>query len=970
MAAINSKIEGVDVLGVVTAGETIYVGRATSAQHGIVKPAATDFLFDSQTNALLVKLGVGLKRTDDGIAIAIYAGNVVTDVIAIAEGLEIKYTDIDEETENSKVIPWSEFTAAEIEYLKKYFNIEPGTGDGAVQQIGAEATGPHSAAFGKETQAEQSASFAAGTKTQAGKTLEEYIAAGGKAEDYAKSYAAAAVFGDGNKAKGYADFAAGNANESDGTSNTTVGGANKVKGTRNFTGGEANEVGQSGSSDVGNALTFGQHLKNTGRWNRVTFGQFNADDLAALFEIGNGTSDTNRVNIFVIKDNGAVYSGKLGKIHQGTRFQVSDGNSESDRRALIDIRHNGVTHIESYMSTLNGSVGNGNKVASSESGELKDIADPTDGNYPSLNTFLAGQGLQNKGRFNQVIVGQFNEFDALALFQVGTGNSDTDRKKGFRVDYAGRAESDTAAAGDDFYVRVADLGYDINFPFGGPTEVRCDNTDGITVTGTMRIYLNQAKTVFHDVPNVSVEIPIFAGKNVTIDADETNKKAVVKASDIDVNTLIPLLLSSNGIKITKNEAGDRLLIGISRLGFELGTFEANGDGIKFAYNNGIAEQIYLGASLGGAIDIYNSLVSIDNYIRVKATADEYIEINNEDVIYHTASGVKHYLREDTVKTIGGQSIYGSGDIPVGGDIPSNINTFTEVSNVLTLTASDTMHTLGAKIVALGQSVIRVTSNDVARAQVDRIMGNPVTTGPPSSYCDYWFKVLSEHLIYVFFGYGVEYGLINYLYNSSQNTQGQWSMCPRWMPIDPSEIEASIADPLTLVNGLNIGTLGGEGEQPLYLKLTTSGIAYMVGSSAVSNALFSGGPIGNVKTLFGNQQSIYGSGNIDLYRHTVWFTGVSGSSTIADCVLTFISSSNTAIDSLTSLFSVINPMVSSGGTYPANGRVYNTTNSKYYTATRIYPTSDGAVIAHIIEEEKWFAWNTLGTLTFHDKVTTV
>lgn len=69
MATINSKIEGVDVLGVVTAGETIYVGRATSTQHGIVKPAATDFNFDAETNAMQVKLGKGLERTEEGIAI-------------------------------------------------------------------------------------------------------------------------------------------------------------------------------------------------------------------------------------------------------------------------------------------------------------------------------------------------------------------------------------------------------------------------------------------------------------------------------------------------------------------------------------------------------------------------------------------------------------------------------------------------------------------------------------------------------------------------------------------------------------------------------------------------------------------------------------------------------------------------------------------------------------------------------------
>ena len=68
MATINSKIEGVDILGVVTAGETIYVGRATSTQHGIVKPAATDFDFDADTNAMQVKLGKGLERTEEGIA--------------------------------------------------------------------------------------------------------------------------------------------------------------------------------------------------------------------------------------------------------------------------------------------------------------------------------------------------------------------------------------------------------------------------------------------------------------------------------------------------------------------------------------------------------------------------------------------------------------------------------------------------------------------------------------------------------------------------------------------------------------------------------------------------------------------------------------------------------------------------------------------------------------------------------------
>lgn len=238
-----------------------------------------------------------------------------------------------------------------------------------------------------------------------------------------------------------------------------------------------------------------------------------------------------------------------------------------------------------------------------------------------------------------------------------------------------------------------------------------------------------------------------------------------------------------------------------------------------------------------------------------------------------------------------------------GGIPANINTFTEVHDVLTLTASDTLNTLSAKIVALGQSVIHVRPNDAARAQVDRIMENPSTGGPPSSYCDYWFKVLSERLIYVFFGYNGRWGIINYLYNSSQYSSDSWSMCPRWMPIDPNNIEAGVADPLTLANGLNIGTLGNDNVMPAYLKLTISGIAYMLGSSAVSNALFSGGPIGNVKTLFGNQQSIYGSGNIDLYKHNIMIRDES-STELTSIYCQIISSSNININSLTNLQTIL------------------------------------------------------------------
>lgn len=74
---------------------------------------------------------------------------------------------------------------------------------------------------------------------------------------------------------------------------------------------------------------------------------------------------------------------------------------------------------------------------------------------------------------------------------------------------------------------------------------------------------------------------------------------------------------------------------------------------------------------------------------------------------------------------------------------------------------------------------------------------------------------------------------------------------------------------------------------------------------------------NVKTLFGNQ-SIVGTGNIDLYRHNVQIRrGTTGSEKYIYTSL--YSSKNTPIDSLTDLKTMLN--LSASETYPAYG-LYN------------------------------------------------
>lgn len=120
MARINSKIDGTDVLGVVSAGETLYMARATHTQFGTVKPSIKDFVFDKDSAELLVRLGIGLKHTGDGIALAIYDGNYVTDIESTGDGLLIKYTDIDDGTTSEKTIPWTDLSEAQFEALKDY----------------------------------------------------------------------------------------------------------------------------------------------------------------------------------------------------------------------------------------------------------------------------------------------------------------------------------------------------------------------------------------------------------------------------------------------------------------------------------------------------------------------------------------------------------------------------------------------------------------------------------------------------------------------------------------------------------------------------------------------------------------------------------------------------------------------------------------------------------------------------------
>lgn len=582
MATINSKIEGVDVLGVVTAGETIYVGRATSTQHGIVKPAATDFEFDSQTNAMLIKLGVGLKRTDDGIAIAIYDGNVVTDVLAVEDGLEIKYADIDEETENSKIIPWSEFTTAEIAYIKEHIgdwiNIEPGTGEGAVQQIGVKATGPHSAAFGFGTVA---------------------------GSDY-----------------------------------------------------------------------------------ETVVGQYNVERTDTLFQVGNGTDANNRNDAFTV----------------------------------------------------------------------------------------------------------YND---------------------------GRAEVDSAPTTEKGVLRLADLGENIVFPYG-EHSVTYDTTDGITVTGTMRIYIKKtdsdSTSVYHDVENVSMSVPLVAGDNVTIDADETNKTAIVKVLDmspygVDIGVGLPAsatngTLTAEQLALLQSSENNYIMFQHEKYYLE---DKGHVEGYITYTHTGYENSTYWIKSI-------TITVSTRAWVLNKGgLAGKGLGFDTDGKLQVKAGANLSFGEDGTLNAVGSQG-------------SEYANTSEIVDNAITLTSASTLDDLVTQILAQKTKVVRVPWSD----NLARLLGTPPElTGPPISQYNVLFKTIytgNQALISAICIYEsrIEVGAESFI-GAAQDASAQysgWRKLNNYYPIGSIYMS-------TVENNYPSLLFGGTWEQIKDVFLLAAGDTYSAGSTGGS-----------------------------------------------------------------------------------------------------------------------------------------
>lgn len=133
---------------------------------------------------------------------------------------------------------------------------------------------------------------------------------------------------------------------------------------------------------------------------------------------------------------------------------------------------------------------------------------------------------------------------------------------------------------------------------------------------------------------------------------------------------------------------------------------------------------------------------------------------------------------------------------------------------------------------------------------------------------------------------------------------------------------------------------------------------------LGQALIGGGPKGNVKTLLG--KSIYGSGNIDLFIHNLVITATATNVSAIKALITFTSSSNTKIDSLTDLYTACSKFgeISASGYVTKAGKI-----CPIYSA--LCNSGDGIhFIEATLDDRTGIAWTAMTGIAIADEVTTV
>lgn len=170
----------------------------------------------------------------------------------------------------------------------------------------ANASGAHSVAFGSSASAAKDNSVAIGSEAQA--TGASSVAIGNEAKasgEHAVSIGNGTIASGANShASGFTTTAGGECSQASGNNTTASGMASVAEGNAATASGKYSHAGGNGSKAIGDcSVAFGDHTV-AGYDNQFALGAFNSNEENSVFEIGNGTAEDSRKNIFKVDKEG------------------------------------------------------------------------------------------------------------------------------------------------------------------------------------------------------------------------------------------------------------------------------------------------------------------------------------------------------------------------------------------------------------------------------------------------------------------------------------------------------------------------------------------------------------------------------------------------------------------------------------------------------------------------------------------
>ena len=150
-------------------------------------------------------------------------------------------------------------------------------------------------------------------------------------------------------------------NDVNGKYSVALGHANKIDSNESFAFGSNNTIEETNSIAVGKSNTtdkeatylFGQNLKNKTSNNKVVIGNFNEDVNNSIFEIGNGTADSNRKNVLTVQRTKTTLNSEL-EINANSK-QISYTGPKLTVNNLIKLDNNNLK-VETDINNFTGAV--------------------------------------------------------------------------------------------------------------------------------------------------------------------------------------------------------------------------------------------------------------------------------------------------------------------------------------------------------------------------------------------------------------------------------------------------------------------------------------------------------------------------------------------------------------------------------------------------------------------------------------